>query len=205
MSVPAYMLTIKNVPGVFGAVRDAGVPERFTHSFLKQLGFASSADRGVINVMKSLRFLDESSAPTERYKRYRDPALSGAVMAEALRDAYSDLFTVSEKANAMPPTQLKGAFKRISGKGDSVADKMSATFRALAGLADWDATATTASTAKPADEVQPAEPAHEPTDAGQERPGFAPILRHDIHVHLPPTQDVKVYDAIFRSLREHFG
>jgi hypothetical protein len=213
MSVPAYMLTVKNVPGVFGAVRDAGVPDRFTHSFLKQLGFASSTDRGVINVMKSLRFLDESSVPTERYKRYRDPALSGAVMAEALRDAYSDLFTVSEKANTMSPTQLKGAFKRISGKGDSVADKMSATFRALAGLADWDATATTASTAKPADEVHPAEPAHKPTartprqspDVGQERAGFVPTLRHDIHVHLPPTQDVKVYDAIFRSLREHFG
>lgn len=31
MSVPAYMLTVKNVPGVFGAVRDAGVPDRFTH------------------------------------------------------------------------------------------------------------------------------------------------------------------------------
>jgi hypothetical protein len=84
----------------------------------------------------------------------------------------------------MSPTQLKGAFKRISGKGDSVADKMSATFRALAGLADWDATATTASTAKPADEVQPAEPAHKPTartprqspDVGQERPGFAPTF-----------------------------
>ncbi len=68
------MLTVKNVPGVFGAVRDAGVPDRFTHSFLKQLGFASSTDRGVINVMKSLRFLDESSVPTERYKHYRDPA-----------------------------------------------------------------------------------------------------------------------------------
>jgi hypothetical protein len=102
MSVPAYMLTVKNVPGVFGAVRDAGVPDRFTRSFLKQLGFASSTDRGVINVMKSLRFLDESSVPTERYKRYRDPALSGAVMAEALRDAYSDLFTVSERPTRCP-------------------------------------------------------------------------------------------------------
>jgi hypothetical protein len=45
MSVPAYMLTVKNPPRVFQTVRDAGVPDRFTHSFLKQLGFASSTDR----------------------------------------------------------------------------------------------------------------------------------------------------------------
>jgi len=207
------MMGVKNLPSVFQAVRDAGVPDRFTHGFLKQLGFASSTDRGVIGVMKSLRFLDESSAPTERYKRYRDPSLSGSVMAEALRDAYSDLFTVSEKANEMSPAQLKGAFKRISGKGDSAAEKMSATFRALSGLADWNATATAALAAKPTDEGDPVEPDdHQGTGATlqspvaeKERPGFAPILRHDIHVHLPPTQDVKVYDAIFRSLREHFG
>ena len=137
MSVPAYMLSVRNLPAVFEAIRNAGVPDRFTHSFLKQLGFTSSGDRAVISVMKSLRLLDESSTPTDRYKRYRDPSLSGAVMAEALRDAYSDLFTIKESAHSMPAGEMKGAFKRLSGKGDSAAEKMTATFRALAKLADW--------------------------------------------------------------------
>lgn len=214
------MMSVGHVPDVFEAIRNAGVPERFTHSFLKQLGFTSSGDRAVISVMKSLRFLDDSSAPTDRYKRYRDPSLSGAVMAEALRDAYSDLFTINEGAHGMPPAQLTGAFKRISGKGDSAAEKMTSTFRALAKLADWSQTAAAAAAETkifddepPADEEPGKKPAPkrrrrapEPDEEEHEPPPpFIPTLRHDIHVHLPPTQDVKVYDAIFRSLREHFG
>ena len=54
---------------------------------LKQLGYGSSSDRPIIAVMKALRFLTESGEPTERYRRFRDPAQSGRVMAEALRDA----------------------------------------------------------------------------------------------------------------------
>jgi hypothetical protein len=213
------MLTVRNLPAVFEAIRNAGVPDRFTHSFLKQLGFTSSGDRAVISVMKSLRFLDESSTPTDRYKRYRDPSLSGAVMAEALRDAYSDLFTIKESAHSMPPGEMKGAFKRLSGKGDSAAEKMTATFRALAKLADWSpegAAAAADGSADDADSTEEKEQAPPPKGRRKKTPAeeeedenhssaFMPTLRHDIHVHLPPTQDVKVYDAIFRSLREHFG
>jgi hypothetical protein len=216
------MLTVRNLPAVFEAIRNAGVPDRFTHSFLKQLGFTSSGDRAVISVMKSLRFLDESSTPTDRYKRFRDPSLSGAVMAEALRDAYSDLFTIKESAHSMPAGEMKGAFKRLSGKGDSVAEKMTATFRALAKLADWSPEAAAAAADSSGtddgdpqddqDEEPPPKkrrkktPVEDEEDNEEEKPPpFIPTLRHDIHVHLPPTQDVKVYDAIFRSLREHFG
>src|SRR6476659_6804175 len=111
MAVPAYMHSVKNLAAVFAAIREAGVPDRFTHEFLKQLGFTSSGDRSVIPVMRSLRFLDDGRTPTDRYKRYRDPSIGGAVMAEALRDAYSDLFKIKETAQTMSSTELKGAFK----------------------------------------------------------------------------------------------
>lgn len=199
------MASAKNIPAIFAAVRDAGVPDRFTHEFLKQLGFTSSADRGVIKVMKSMRFLDDSSVPTERYRRYRDPEIGGAVMAESLRDAYGDLFKIKENAETMNATALKGAFKRISGKGDSAAEKMSATFKSLASLADW-TSAAAAAAAGAGDEEKLKEASSEQLPASL--PGNAPqlpTLRHDLHVHLPVSTEVKVYDAIFRSLRAHFG
>ena len=62
--------------------------------------------------MKAIGFLDDNGAPTDRYMRFRDPSISGAVMAEALRDAYADLFTVNEKANEQSNTALVGAFNR---------------------------------------------------------------------------------------------
>jgi Family of unknown function (DUF5343) len=217
MSVPtSYMVSTKNVPKIFGTIQDAGVPERFSYEFLKQLGFTSSADRGVIALMKALRFLDESSSPTDRYRRFRDKSMSGAVMAEALRDAYGDLFKVNENANAMAAPALKEAFKRISGKGEAVAVKMAMTFKSLSLLADWSvgAVATAAHSditssgepvsADPPLEAPPPASASPPTADHAANTGFTPTLRHDIHIHLP-VADVKVYDAIFRSLRENFG
>jgi hypothetical protein len=202
------MQSVKNLAAVFAAIREAGVPDRFTHEFLKQLGFTSSGDRSVIPVMRSLRFLDDGRTPTDRYKRYRDPGIGGAVMAEALRDAYSDLFKIKENAQTMSSTELKGAFKRVSGKGDAVAEKMATTFKALSGLAEWDA-ASAASAAMPEDLSSPeATPEENPTPQEGASSGDGPpslTLRHDIHVHLPISTEVKVYDAIFRSLREHFG
>jgi hypothetical protein len=209
MAVPAYMPRVKNLAAVFAAIREAGVPDRFTHEFLKQLGFTSSGDRSVIPVLKSLRFLDEAGIPTDRYRRYRDQSISGAVMAEALRDAYGDLFKIKENAQSMNSTELKGAFKRISGKGDASSEKMAATFKALSGLADWSATAA-ATAAAPADSEMPETSDQETPSAPAPIPpvgerSFPATLRHDIHIHLPVSTEVKVYDAIFRSLRDHFG
>lgn len=207
MAVPdTYLNSTKNLAGVFDAVKAAGVPDRFTHEFLKQLGFSSSSDRAVIPVMKALRFLDDNSAPTERYRRFRDPSISGAVLAEAIRDGYSDVFTVHERANEQSSTALVGTFKRITGKGDAVSKKMATTFKALTGLADW-----SASTAGPArDEREEASdlPERQEVPLTPQIPlngPRLPTLHHDVHIHLPVSTDVKVYDAIFRSLREHLG
>jgi hypothetical protein len=207
VAAPAYVLSVKNLPGVFRAVQEAGVPERFTHEFLKQLGFTSSADRGVINVMKSMRFLDDSSAPTDRYRRYRDGSIAGGVMAEALRDAYDDLFKINENAQTMSSSALKGAFKRISGKGDSATEKMAATFKALSALADWQsvpAAQPVRTRGKAASTEEGSQSPSATPSAASTPAAFVPTLRHDIHIHLP-VADVNVYDAIFRSLRENFG
>jgi Family of unknown function (DUF5343) len=218
MAVPdSYMNSVGNVTAIFEAVRTAGVPDRFNREFLKQLGFTSSNDRSVIPVMKALRFLDDNTAPTDRYQRYRDRTISGQVMAEALRDAYADLFKIRESAQDMSNTDLAGAFSRISGKGDAVARKMATTFKTLAGMADFSTPVAgdvpTSGSAGETDGAGGGEVDHATTDdenrinsdAGRADAGHPrmPALHHDIHVHLPVSTDVKVYDAIFRSLRSH--
>jgi hypothetical protein len=91
---------------------------------------------------------------------------------------------------------------------------MASTFGTLAKLADWTSSgAATGTAASPADQntevenEQIAASGRRPTmrEAGTESASYTPVLRHDIHIHLPPGQDVKTYDAIFRSLRDHFG
>lgn len=63
-----YMMGVGNVPDILAKIRSAGTPPKFTHEFLKSnLGFASSTDRGVIKVLKALRFLAPDSTPLPRY------------------------------------------------------------------------------------------------------------------------------------------
>ncbi len=130
-------------------------------------------------------------------------------MAEALRDAYSDVFTVNQKAHEQSSTTLGGTFKRITGKGDAVSVKMATTFKALTGMADWSAAGAAVPVEDDPPVVEPAGIESAPETTSTPTPvaplsGF-PSLHHDVHVHLPVSTDVKVYDAIFRSLREHLG
>jgi hypothetical protein len=200
--------TARNVKDVFAAMQRAGVPKRFTYDFLKQLGHGSSANRPVIAVLKALRFLDDGGVPTGRYRRYKDPAHAGAVMAEALRDAYADVFTVDQAANTRTTNELKGIFARLSGKGDAVNLKMATTFKTLSEMADWTATPAAeaseqeAAEGEPPDlaEVEATRPYPRTTDGA---PDLGVRVHHDVHVHLPVSTDIAVYDAIFRSLREN--
>jgi hypothetical protein len=140
MAVPSsYLTSTKNVAPILDAIRRAAVPQRFTHQFLKQLGFTSSNDRAIVAVFKALGFLDGSGAPTARYRRYRDAGESQAVLAEALRDAYADVFALNQEAYDLPFTELRGIFARLSGKHEGVVEKMASTFKAFAGRADFSA------------------------------------------------------------------
>lgn len=210
MAVPdVYMVSVKNVPNIFAALNQAGVPERFGSEFLKQLGFASSNDRAFPGVLKALRFVDDNGVPTERYHRYRDPEVSGAVMAEALRDAYADVFTVKEKAYELSNPNLVGVFKRVGGKTDAVSQKMASTFKALSKLADWNAPSAAPSPEPADDGVVEVGGGHEPGAVESGSGSVPPVvpgltaLHHDIHIHLPVTTDVAVYDAIFRSIKNN--
>jgi hypothetical protein len=202
MAVPTtYFASAGRLKGIMEDILRAGDPDRFTYEFLKQIGHASSADRPVIPVLKALGFLTDSGQPTERYRRYKDPSQSKAVMAEAVRDAYADVFTVDQEANKKPTTELKGVFARLSGKGDSVNEKMASTFKALTDLGDFGAPPSKRKReAETPDVTPPSPPAEE-----QEIETGRITLRHDVHVHLPISTDIKVYDAIFRALRENLG
>lgn len=78
------------------------------------------------------------------------------------------------------------------------------TFFALLKLADLDASPSALlPKAKPADTAgedtgTKLPPAKEPPHLGG-----AINLRYNIEIHLPPTKDIEVYNAIFKSIKEH--
>jgi len=206
MTIPsAYLTSSKNTRAILESVQRAGVPTRFTYEFLKQLGYPSSTDRPMIAVLKGLGFLAESGEPTERYRRFKDSGLSKSVMAEAVRAAYADVFTVDQQANTKTTNELKGIFARLSDKGESVNEKMATTFKTLSEMADFKASPPVDANGSGAPAAKIAEAQHGAAAALQDSRGGSLRLHHDVHIHLPESTNIEVYNAIFRSLREHLG
>jgi len=205
----AYMTSTKNLADILGAIRGGQAPERFSQKFLEELGFKGKNDRAIIRVLKSIGFLDDSGAPTQLYFDYLDTSRSGAVMASAIRDAYSDLFRVNRNAHEMSSTELKNKMKTITQgkKSDSVLNVMAATFRALASTADF--SAVQADPLEPEETVGEEQASPASSDrldgrvARQPPSGLGLSMRYDIHIHLPISRDQQVYDALFSSLRKH--
>lgn len=163
-------------------------------------------------VLKSLGFLTENGVPTSYYDRLRDPSDWKRVLAERLRDTYSDLFAIDPNMHSATEAEVKGAISRITGKDEETVKRYYSTFKALSRLADFnqdirveipshkpaDAMATAASTNIPP--VQEPSAPHSPPPAHRKSE-----YHYNIQIHLPVTTDITVYNAIFKSLRENLG
>ena len=204
MSLPtAYLTSIKNLAAIFDSIKTAQAPEKFTVRFLESLEFKSTSDRLVIGVLKSLGFLADDGRPTQRYFEFLDQTQSEAVLANAIREAYADLFAVNIHAEQLTREEVKNKFKTLSqGQySESVLDKMASTFTALVGLADFQAAATTKP--PPLTEPKTEEPTKEPESPATELKVGG--LVYNIQIVLPESRDVAVYDALFSSLRKHLS
>jgi hypothetical protein len=199
-----YTLAIGRLPDLFAKIRDGQAPDIFNQQLLKDWGFSSSNDRVMIPMLKELGFLSPDGKPTSRYHDYRDHSQSKAVMADALRDAYSDLFLIKEHPADSDKPAIQGKFKSFHNVSDHVAGLMMRNFYALLALADIKGSKS----ADKAPKLDKADQGKQSDDAESKKTsllhrGNAPSLHYNIQIHLPATKDAEVYNAIFKSLREH--
>lgn len=205
----AYLVTTKNLEAFFNAIRSARAPERVSNKFLAQLDFTSSNDRLFIAMLKGLGFIDESGAPTQRYYQFLDQTQSGRVLADALREAYEDLFAINTKAQDMSVEEIKNKLKTLTlgQKSENVISLMANTFKALSELADWEAPAAALPPPTPLQEAIRLELPPKPIEqtAPAQLPKGELALHYNIQIHLPESRDPAVFDAIFQALRKHLG
>jgi len=212
---PVYLVSVKNLKKFLEALRRAQAPEKVGIRFIEELGFTSTNDRLFIPLLKAMRFVDEGGKPTSRYHAFLDDTQWQRVLAEGIKDAFSDLFRVNREANALPREQFAGKIKSLTeGKiSPAVLANMTRTFLELVKLADFSPATPSQPTADletTADEQAPESrtPPDRAPISGGEPPRGASIaqatnLVYRIEIVLPAVRDQAVYDAIFRSAREH--
>jgi len=209
----SYLITTKNFESFFNSLITAKAPDVFTQKFLENLEFKSTNDRLYISLLKGIGFLDANGAPSERYFRFLDQSQSKRVLAEAIQEAYSDLFAVNVKANELTVAEAKNKFRTLTqGKNsEKVLALMANTFRALVDYAEWapdpkknppkkeeDQKTSDGKSGKPEDITPQLEDNDDSSVKLQQ-----PQLHYNIQIHLPESRDQAVYDAIFKSLKKH--
>ncbi len=95
---------------------------------------------------------------------------------------------------------IKGKFKSYHNASENTSNLMAKTILAMLDIADISAKKHTKD---PIPESPPQEKQPEAVELHQNSNGVLTGLRYNIQIHLPATKDVEVYDAIFRSLKEH--
>jgi hypothetical protein len=221
----SYTVKPNAIADYFDAMLHAQPPDRFSVRFLEGLGFKSTNDRLIVGVLKDLGFLDSDAKPTDRYYRYLDREQSARVLAEGIREAYTDLFAVRTNANELPADEVRDKLRTLYAgrKTDNLIGRIATTFAALCELADF-------SESPPAHPIQPPAPLQPPAPSQPpvlpvaepivktettlkkdvlEHPVEKPIgfrsLQYHINIVLPESRDQSVYDAIFKSLKDHLG
>jgi hypothetical protein len=211
---PVYLIAIKNLAKFLEALRHAQAPEKVGLRFVEELGFTSTNDRLFIPLLKAMKFLDDTGKPTARYHSFLDDTQWKSVLADGVRDAYPDLFRVNRSANALNRDQLSGKIKSLAeGKlSPAMLGNVTKTFMELVKLADFsgdrvDAPKSDVSeepdvTSRSALSLATKDDARGDGGAGDSRQG-SPTLVYRIEIVLPAVRDQAIYDAIFRSAKEH--
>lgn len=202
MLTSRYMIGLKNLSAIMQQIVSGAAPDKYNVEHLKGLGFKTSGDRAIIPLLKDLGFLTPDGTPTARYLAYRDPSKSRAVLGEALRDAYGDLFLINDNLSASDRAAIEGKFRSTTNSTERVAQCQAATFLGFLKMADI--------SKQPSGAAKPDATGPDVPDAG-DVPAKSTIvkssggldLRYTIEMHLPPTKDIEVFNAIFKSLKQN--
>jgi hypothetical protein len=195
MSAPGSMVKILE------KIKEAGTPENFNADFLStKLGFKGGNYRTFISWAKKANLLNGDGTPTQLYKKFRNPTTSKSSLAQALKIAYSELYSRNEYCHDLDKKGFKGLVMEATGEAhDSVmVDRIVSTFFNAKSLADFDSEQGSNN-----NEEEVKEEKTKPEIIVGEQKKINLGLNYTINLVLPKTDDPSVYNAIFKSLREN--
>ena len=197
---PPFMNAYGNVAKILEKIKRAKTPDRFTHDFLKEtLGFTSSGARSFVPLAKRIGLLASDGSPTDLYKGFRNPSESGGAIARAMKKGYPQLFERNESADELSKADLEGLIVEVTGleKNENTLRSIVCTFEALKSFANFEEGEKYAEDTEETVE-------DEGTDQGETTPEDLNVnLSYIINLVLPKTDDVAVFNAIFKSLRQN--
>jgi hypothetical protein len=197
-----YLATPGSIKNALDRIKTAATPDRVTGDFVTtKLQMKGGTGAAIPPFLKKIGFVASDGTPTDLYKRFRNQSTAGPAVADAIRIGYKTLAEANEYFYDLSDKDLLALIVQVTGaEADSaVAKQTLATLRNLKSYADFEtkANAETPAAPSPNDATRHAAPQREV----ERRGGLN--LSYTINLNLPATTDQAVFNAIFRSLREH--
>ncbi|MFZ1011493.1 MAG: DUF5343 domain-containing protein [Candidatus Sulfotelmatobacter sp.] len=195
-----YLVSPGTIKTALDRIRSAATPDRFTRDFVStKLQIKGGTGAAIIPYLKKIGFVASDGSPTDIYKQFRNPSSGGAAVAKAIKQGYAPLSAVNEYFFDLNDKDLKSLIVQVTGleQENQVAKLIFSTLKQLKAFANFDAQPESAAAAEPT--VLPK--AQKGGSPGAAQMGLN--LSYTINLNLPPTSDQAVFNAIFRSLKEH--
>ena len=192
-----YMLSNNKIAPIITKIQQAARPAKFTIEVLRNLGFTSTNDRAVVPLLKKLGFLMDDGTPTALYDQLKDPTSTGTILATQIKALYADLYAINTEIHKAPEAEVKGAISRVTGKDSDGVVRIYNTFKALCNIASFEITQVPA-IEEEKENIPPAPAMTVPVTLPRSNE-----FHYNIQIHLPATNDISVYNAIFKSLKDN--
>lgn len=189
----------KALDGIIAAER----PEKFSSDFMSTiLKVSGGSARPVPPMLKKMNFLSSEGSPTDLYSKFKSDSARGQAALDGLRNAYGELFKRNEFIHRADEAAVKDLIVEITGlkKTDRIIGMILQSFEAIRSFADKSSSPTGDRdhvSSSNDDEHDPPPPRH--SDSRHSKVGLA----YNINIILPDTENIAVFNAIFKSLREN--
>lgn len=198
--LPPYLPSAGTIETVLKKMQPAKTPESFDAKFLEDtLGLSGGGPRSFIPFAKRVGLVSPDGTPTELYNQFRGEGSKSKAIAKAMRIGYAQLFDRNENAHELPPDQLKALVIQVTGResDSTVVKTVVACFSKLNEFADFSGSNGGGAAAGEEDHE---EEALRP-DSKSRSKSFN--IAYTINLNLPESTNPAVFNAIFKSLREH--
>lgn len=203
-----YLSTPGSIKTALEKIKHAATPPRVTGDFVETVLLIKGGNgRTIPPFLKRIGFVASDGSPTDLYKSFRNESTAGKAVAQAIKHGYKDLSQSNEYFYRLSDKELLALIVQVTGveSENRAAALTLTTLKNLKLFADFDALETVADlqeapgTAVPEGRSAPSIPlGNQPSnnDIGLN-------LSYTINLNLPATSDQAVFNAIFRSLKEH--
>lgn len=205
-----YVTAVGNVPKALNAIISAATPESVSGNFVKtMLKISGGSGDQMTSFLKKIGFANPDGSPSEIYKKFRNEATRGRAAAESLKIGYAPLYKRNEFLHELSDKDLKGLILEETGAASdsNVPGLILSCIKAIKQFAKFDENVeedVEESQASLFPEVRTgSERSHVPHVWPKGEGGVGLSVGYNINLNLPATTDIAVFNAIFKSLKEH--